>query len=194
MPDVPPPSTLPVKFDKYREEFMSEMNRYRLDNAASLAMKAFRDVNGYLTEQAPWKLKGEENARERQIIVRTTLESIYALAHFLTPFLPNGAAAIFSKLNTAPKILNDLDADLKNLTTGTKISVGEVLYTKLQSEEEKREKLNAEATKKKNAEAYAEAQRLKKEKKAKAAASSKEGQKRMKPMLIKLTSPKLIFE
>jgi len=177
IPDVPPPSTIPLKFDEYRKEFMSEMDTYRLDNAASLAMKAFRDVNGYLTEQAPWKMKGDDKATERQIVVRSTLEAVYALAHFLAPFLPNGAAAIFTKLNTPPKKLKELDSNLRNLSAGTEISIGDVLYTKLQSEEEKRQKLSAEAIKKKNAADYAEAQRLKKEKQKKAAQSSKSGQK-----------------
>ena len=94
-PDVPSPTTLAVQFNEYRESFMAEMDKYRLDNAASLAMRAFRHVNGYLTEQAPWKTKGDNKATDRQIVVRATLEAVYALAHFLTPFLPVGAAAIF---------------------------------------------------------------------------------------------------
>jgi methionyl-tRNA synthetase len=94
-------------------------------------MKGFRDVNGYLTELAPWHMKGDERAEERKIVVRATLEAVYALAHLLIPFIPIGASQIFGKLNTAPKSLLDLSTDMRNLTVGCVVSVGDVLYTKV---------------------------------------------------------------
>lgn len=138
-------------------------------------MQGLRDVNGFLTEMAPWHMKGDERAEERRTVVRLTLESVYVLAHMLAPFLPTGAALIFDKLNTPPKdTIFDIKSDLRNLSAGTKIQVGEVLYSKIISEEEQA----AEEAKKKKAASYAEAQRLKKEKKANAIAASKAGQKK----------------
>jgi methionyl-tRNA synthetase len=94
-------------------------------------MQAFRELNGYLTEKAPWHMKGDELATERQIVVRATLEAVYALSHFLLPFIPIGASCIFKKLNKAPMSLPDIRSDLCNLTVGTKIDVGEILYDKV---------------------------------------------------------------
>ena len=173
VPDVPAPPEPPFDFDAIRKEFMSKMDSFELDNGAAIAMKGFRDVNGYITDKAPWHLKGDELANERQIIVRATLESVYALAHLLIPFIPSGAQQIFDKLGTAPIELSAIKSDLRNLAVGTKVQIGDVLYSKLISEEER----DAETATKKKAESYAEAQRKKKEKKAKAAASSKAGQK-----------------
>jgi len=115
---------------------MEKLSKYELDAGASLAMAAFRDVNGYLTLAAPWHLKGEEHEEQRQIIVRAVLESVYALAHLLIPYIPQGAEKIFEKLSTKPLPLIALKADLRNLIHGTKIHVGEVLYPKLSSDEE----------------------------------------------------------
>ena len=174
VPDVPTSPQAAVDFNAIRDEFMSKMDSFELNNGAAVVMKGFRDVNGYLTEQAPWHMKGDERAEDRQIVVRACLEAVYALSHLLIPFIPNGAKKIFDKLSTAPVELSEIKGDLRNLVVGTKIRVGEVLYTKLISDEER---LNAEEAAKKKAESYAEAQRRKKEKKAKMAASSRAGQK-----------------
>jgi methionyl-tRNA synthetase len=173
VPDVPAPSTPPVDFDKIRNEFMSKMDKYELDGGAFAVMQGFRDVNVFLTEQAPWLMKGDEKATDRQIIVRATLEAVYALAHLLVPFLPIGATAIFEKLNTPPKTIVEVNANLRNLVVGTTVRIGDVLYTKLLTDDEK---LNAQDAAKKKAESIAEAQRKKKEKKAQLIASSKAGQ------------------
>jgi len=173
VPDVGSPSTLPVDFDAVRALYVSKMDNLELQGGAAVAMQAFRDVNGWLTEQAPWHMKGDERADERQVVVRATLEAVYALSHLLLPYIPNGAGAIFDKMGQLPRDLVDLSPDLRNLETGTKIIVGDVLYGKLISEEEK---LNAVAAAKKKADDLAAAQKKKKEKKAKEMAKSKAGQ------------------
>lgn len=131
IPDVPSPTTLPIDFPTVRSKFIDCMDSYDIEGGAQLAMKGFREVNGYLTELAPWHMKGDDRAEERKSVVRATLEAVYALTHMLIPFIPIGASKIFRKLNTAPKSLLDLSADLRNLTTGCIVSVGDVLYSKV---------------------------------------------------------------
>jgi methionyl-tRNA synthetase len=93
-------------------------------------------------------MKGDENDGNRKTCVRTTLEAIYACAHFLAPFIPTGADKIFKKLNQAPVCITELKASLTNLKVGNKVSVGEVLFTKIVTDEER----SAEEAKKKKAE------------------------------------------
>lgn len=177
VPDIASPEMAVADFGAYREKYLAFMNGFEIDKGASTAMEAFREVNGYLTEKAPWHVKGndDESVTKRQVTVRAVLEAVYALAHLLMPFVPVGSKAIFIKLNTAPKdTLADVDAGLMNLVVGTKIDVGEILYSKIISQDEKDA---AEASKKK-AEAYADAQKRKKEKKQKEIAASKAGQKK----------------
>lgn len=174
IPDVPPPTKLSIDFDSIRLNFLEKMDKYQLEGGAATVMDALRELNGYLTEQAPWHMKGDERAEERRIVVRTTLEALYALAHMLVPFIPVGATAIFTKLNTDPVLLKELKSDLRNLVAGTKVSVGDVLFHKLMTEEEK---LDAVEAAKKKKDSYAEGKKRKMEKKANAVASSKAGQK-----------------
>lgn len=167
--------SLSSEFEKHRKEYITKMDNFELEGGAALAMRIFREINGYLTDKAPWHIKGkdDESVKKRQIIVRNVLEAVYATAHFLVPFLPVGAKQIFAKLNTAPKhSLTDINAGLMNLEPGTKISVGEILYGKILSKDEISK---AEASKKK-ADDYAKAKKAKQEKKKKEAAASKAGQ------------------
>ena len=172
VPDVPPPPKAPIDFDQVLSSYMEKLDKYELEGGASLVMAAFRDVNGYLTEAAPWHLKGDEYDEARKVIVRAVLESVFALTHLLVPYIPEGAERIFQKLHTEAKSLLELNTDLRNLAAGSKVDVGDVLYAKLVSEEELSA---AEAAKKKAAE-YAGAQARKKAEKTKQKEASKAGQ------------------
>ena len=176
IPDVPAPETAVLDFDALRTAYTTKMEAFALESGANYAIQACRDVNGYLTKEEPWKLKGDEYAEKRQVVVRATLEAVYAVAHLLLPFIPKGASEIMKKMNTDPKSLSDIDANLRNLAVGTKIDIGDILYERNQSEEEKNMS-KADASKKKQF-SYEEAQRLKKEKKAKEIAASKAGQQK----------------
>jgi Anticodon binding domain of methionyl tRNA ligase len=128
VPDVPAPDTVtPIpNLGEVIDAYNAKMNRYELEGGANIAIQGFRDINGYLQDQAPWHIV--DNLVAQQVIVRATLEAVYALAHLLLPFLPNGGAKIFCKLGTDPVALCDLNLDCRNLQTGTTIYVGEILY------------------------------------------------------------------
>jgi methionine--tRNA ligase beta chain len=170
VPDVPAPAKPPVDMAEVVKKYAAKMENFELEAGAAIAIAGFRDVNGYLTAEAPWLKKGDEHAEARQIAVRATLEAIYALTHLLTPFLTVGAAAIFKKLGTEPVSLGALGKDCRNLAVGAEVQVGGVLYAKLVSAEEA---TAGEASKKK--ETHAEAQKRKKDKQKKLIAASSAG-------------------
>ena len=171
VPDVPAPPKNPVDLASIIESYTAKMNACDLQGGAAVVMAGFRDVNGYLQTEAPWLKKGDENAELRQIVVRATLEAIYALTHLLMPFLPVGCKKVYEKLGKEPVSLENLDRECRSLTVGANIQVGQVLYEKMLSEDEKGKKGGAGKKK----ETYEEAQKRKKEKKAAAMASSKAG-------------------
>jgi methionine--tRNA ligase beta chain len=89
-------------------------------------------VTRFLTEAEPWKMKGADEPR-RILIVRTALEAIYAFAHFLAPVIPFAAKAIFGMLNTGPVPATSLRRDFLNLTPGTPLTPGNILFQKIES-------------------------------------------------------------
>ncbi len=170
VPNVPAPVHSVIDFDEIRNEFISKMDCFELDKGAAVAVQGFRDINRFLTEQAPWHMKGDEMARDRQIVVRALIEAVYAMSHLLLPFIPVGAKKIFKKLNTSPVQLTNINSHLRNLAIGTEISVGDILYSKIVPEDER---LKVEEVAKKKVLSLVEAKHNKKEKKAAAAASSR---------------------
>ncbi|GMH98554.1 hypothetical protein TrST_g7055 [Triparma strigata] len=161
VPSVPL-DKLPVSVEELRKKAAECMDKFAIDGLANLAMSAVRDVNKYLTDEAPWLLKGDENDERRKVIVKTSLESIYIFSHFLAPFLVEATDVIFDKLNTPPVGIDALKVGSQNIPDGTEIKVGSVLYSKVVSEEEKA----GEDLKKKKAEEIAHKAKKKKAEKA----------------------------
>ena len=168
VPDVPESDLLPLpNLGELIDAYNSKMNAFELQAGCHAAAAAFRDINGFLQDQAPWAIK--DDPEKQKIIVRSTLEAVYAAAHFLLPFLPRGGAQIFAKLNTEPVALDELGRECRNLKVGTKVTIGDILYEEIGKED----KNDANAAAK---ESHAEAQRRKKEAKAAAIAKSMAGQ------------------
>lgn len=76
-------------------------------------------------------MKGENESR-RGPIVRTTLEALYAFTHFLAPVIPVAASQIFHHLHTEPVSTFNLKDDFYNLKPGTPITIGEILFQKIE--------------------------------------------------------------
>jgi len=168
VPDVPAPETLPISnIGEVIDSYNAKMNAFELEGGCSIAAAAFRDINAFLQDQAPWHIKNDPE--KQKIIVRATLEAVYVAAHLLLPFLPTGGAKIFAKLHTEPVPLDELRRDCRNLKVGTPIEIGDILYAEIGKEDKKDAKSAAK-------ESHAEAQRRKKEAKAAAVARSKASQ------------------
>jgi methionine--tRNA ligase beta chain len=79
-------------------------------------------------------MKGSDECR-RPAIVRTTLEAVYAFMHVLAPVIPFAAQAVFDRLGTPPRPLSLLRSDLYNLKPGTPVTLGEILFQKIEADE-----------------------------------------------------------
>ncbi|KAG2759571.1 hypothetical protein JG687_00004930 [Phytophthora cactorum] len=123
---------------------------FSLQNACITIINALKDTNKYLTEKEPWHMKENE---PRLVVVRTCLEAIYVLAHYLSPIIPKTTQVIFEKLGTAPTTLTALSPDYDNLKPGTEVSIGGILFNKILTEEEKQKQSEAAAAKAKPAKA-----------------------------------------
>jgi methionyl-tRNA synthetase len=147
-----PDATADKPFDVYELLKFSEdsYKDFSLQSACIAIVNALKDTNKYLTEKEPWHMK--ENA-PRLVVVRTCLEAIYVLAHYLSPILPETTDIIFKKLGTAPTTLTALSPDYDNLKAGTEVAIGDILFQKILTEEEKQKQSEAAAAKAKPAKA-----------------------------------------
>ncbi|EGZ07792.1 hypothetical protein PHYSODRAFT_250104 [Phytophthora sojae] len=142
-------------FDIYEllKESEDSYKDFALQNACLAIVNALKETNKYLTDKAPWHIKESE---PRLVVVRTCLEAIYVLAHYLSAIIPETAKIIFQKLGTAPTTLTALSPEYDNLKPGTEVSIGDILFNKVLTEEEKQKQSEAAAAKAKPAKAKPE--------------------------------------
>lgn len=138
VPDCKHDPLLPLPFDlsALKEGVRSDMKDSCINAALFRAMEAVRSTNRFLTEAEPWKMKGSEESR-RVPVVRTALEAVYAFSHFLAPVIPSSMQSVFDKLGTPPVSVPNLKDDLYNLRPGTRVTLGDILFQKIETEEQK---------------------------------------------------------
>jgi methionyl-tRNA synthetase len=76
------------------------LDRSQQKAAAAEAMRVVGEANKYLSDQAPWKLKGEgpEVVARRDAVLHTALQLVDDAKALLTPFLPHSSDAVHRML------------------------------------------------------------------------------------------------
>jgi methionyl-tRNA synthetase len=93
------------------------IGRHRQKQAVGEAMRAVADVNKYVTDHEPWRLKGEEQRERLGTILHVVAQCVTDLNLVLSPFLPFSANSVDAVLGGAgdvqpmPRIedVDDLD-------------------------------------------------------------------------------------
>ena len=70
------------------------IRRHRQKQALSEAMKTVAEVNRYVSDQSPWKLKGEPERERLGTILHVTAQAVADCNRILAPFLPHSANAV----------------------------------------------------------------------------------------------------
>lgn len=96
---------------------------HQITKAVHKIFQLSAEVNGWITQKAPWK---SNNEKEKRICVRSLAESLYILAHLLEPIIPTAAEEMFRRLGTEKKVLGQLS--WSNLVPGAAIKTGEALF------------------------------------------------------------------
>eukprot|EP01084_Bolivina_argentea_P166613 289229_1 len=110
--------------------------KFELFTAAELVINALGKCNDWITKREPWKL-GNKN-EEKLKIIRSILECIYILTHFIEPFTPKASQQIFNDLNHKRKMIRELNNNFENLIIGTKINFSKLLFVQHSKKHERR--------------------------------------------------------
>jgi len=110
-------------------QLQKEKTGLQLQTAAEYVAYAVSDLNKYLQDAAPWAIKGkdEESVGKKNGIVRTVMEGIYILLHFLEPFTPHLIPAVFHKIGVSSTKISLLHSSFENIPSGTSTYVGDIL-------------------------------------------------------------------
>ena len=117
-----------------RAKSESAMSRYNIQGACELAIDAVKTTNKYLTDAAPWAVKGEGAEERKSVIIRSTLEAVYVAMHFLQPYIPKACEVVFEKVGCKPVKIWELKPFGANLPSGAPVSIGDVLFSKFEAE------------------------------------------------------------
>lgn len=74
------------------------IRKHRQKAAIGEAMRVVAEANKYLSDQAPWKLKAEEEKPRQGTILAVALQAVSDANTLLTPFLPHSAQKVFELL------------------------------------------------------------------------------------------------
>ena len=74
------------------------IERHRQKQAIGEAMRVVAEANKYLSDQAPWKLKGDDEKARMGTILHVALQVVSDANTLLTPFLPHSAQKIHELL------------------------------------------------------------------------------------------------
>jgi methionyl-tRNA synthetase len=74
------------------------IGKHRQKAAIGEAMRVVSEANKYLSEQAPWKLKSDEDKPRQATVLHVALQVISDANTLLTPFLPHSAQKVFELL------------------------------------------------------------------------------------------------
>ncbi|QWZ06601.1 methionine--tRNA ligase [Nocardioides panacis] len=70
------------------------IGRHRQKAALAEAMRTVADVNKYVSDSAPWKLKGEDERERLATVLHVTTQAVADCNVLLAPFLPHSANAV----------------------------------------------------------------------------------------------------
>ncbi|MDI1460010.1 methionine--tRNA ligase [Catellatospora sp. KI3] len=132
------------------------IEQHKQKAAINEAMRIVGEVNKYLSDQSPWKLKGEDERPRLATILHTALQAVVDCNTLLTPYLPHSAQKIHELLGgegvhaPMPRIeeVSDLDGgpdypiltgdytvgtkwEPRTLTPGTPLSAPTPVFRKL---------------------------------------------------------------
>jgi methionyl-tRNA synthetase len=132
------------------------IGRHRQKQALGEAMRVVAEVNKYVSDMAPWKLKAEEERERLATILHVTAQAVSDCNTLLSPFLPHSANAVHRVLGGSGTIapmpvieeVEDLDGgpaypiltgeysgtpswERREITVGTPIGKPVPVFTKL---------------------------------------------------------------
>jgi methionyl-tRNA synthetase len=137
LPDGVMDEGIQASLERTVEEAERSIDDLDFQSALGAVMAFVRTVNGYVTEQAPWKVAKDENrAADLDAILYTTADALRAAAVLLNPVMPKACATLWDQLG-APGALADARVQKvadEHLPAGSRVVKGDLLFPRLADE------------------------------------------------------------
>ncbi len=135
-----PEERLATRLAETVAEADAAMDRLALHEAIGATESFIAAVNGYVTEQEPWKVAKDDSARARLgTILYTAAEALRGVAVLHNPVMPRTAEALWQLLGAEPALGALAGQDVRSagrwgqLPAGVRLTKGEALFPRIES-------------------------------------------------------------
>ena len=134
-----------IKIYDYVSLISSSLDKFKFRDAVNHLIDLARTGNKYLADKEPWKLHKENNIKEVEQIIYTSLETCALLSILSEPFIPNSAKKIRDILDINLVNWTRLKSNGKIIQPGHKIKKSYLIFRKIEDDEVEKQlkKLNS---------------------------------------------------
>ena len=134
-----------IKIYDYVSLISRSLDKFRFRDAVNHLIDLARTGNKYLADKEPWKLHKENNIKEVEQIIYTSLETCALLSILSEPFIPNSAKKIRDILDINLVNWTRLKSNGKIIQPGHKIKKSYLIFRKIEDDEVEKQlkKLNS---------------------------------------------------
>ena len=134
-----------IKIYDYVSLISRSLDKFRFRDAVNHLIDLARTGNKYLADKEPWKLHKENNIKEVEQIIYTSLETCALLSILSEPFIPNSAKKIRDILDINLVNWTRLKSSDKIIQPGHKIKKSYLIFRKIEDDEVEKQlkKLNS---------------------------------------------------
>ena len=134
-----------IKIYNYVSLISRSLDKFKFRDAVNHLIDLARTGNKYLADKEPWKLHKENNIKEVEQIIYTSLETCALLSILSEPFIPNSAKKIRDILDINLVNWTRLKSSDKIIQPGHKIKKSYLIFRKIEDDEVEKQlkKLNS---------------------------------------------------
>ena len=124
-----------IKIYDYVSLISRSLDKFKFRDAVNHLIDLARTGNKYLADKEPWKLHKENNIKEVEQIIYTSLETCALLSILSEPFIPNSAKKIRDILDINLVNWTRLKSSDKIIQPGHKIKNSNLIFRKIEDDE-----------------------------------------------------------
>ena len=123
------------KIYDYVSLISNSLDKFKFRDSVNYMIDLARTGNKYLADKEPWKLYKENNIKEVEQIIYTSLETCALLSMLSEPFIPNSAKKIRQILNLELVQWTKLNSENKIIQPGHELKTSNLIFRKIEDDE-----------------------------------------------------------
>lgn len=110
--------------DEFRVDIYKELELFNIKNILQIIFAKLDIVNKYISDTKPWEKKDGSND-----VLKTSLEALYIIGHYLQPFIPTSINILLKFLNM--ELTNVYDLRWNNLVIGNDLRECPIIFKQI---------------------------------------------------------------